>query len=162
MWAGVEPAEQKYNTTYLDIMGTIVELLGSYDIAVLFDMHQDVLSSRTGSYDGIPAWLYDKFPRPAHACTDLRSSTLICRSISLFCRSMASQERLAAQLVSPVRSPLAFTTVSTLLSHSSYLTEACSNGFQSLYNNEAGAIDSMGSFWRIVASNFKKYPNTIG
>ena len=49
----------------------IVELLGSYDIAVLFDMHQDVLSSRTGSYDGIPAWLYDQFPAPAHSCTKI-------------------------------------------------------------------------------------------
>lgn len=74
MWAGVEPEPQKYNTTYLNIVGQIVELLGSYDIAVLFDMHQDVLSTRTGSYDGIPAWLYDRFPSPAHACNDLQSS----------------------------------------------------------------------------------------
>jgi endoglycosylceramidase len=68
MWAGVEPEQQKYNTTYLHIVQQIVDLLGSYNINVLLDMHQDVLSSRSGSYDGIPAWLYDQFPPPAHAC----------------------------------------------------------------------------------------------
>jgi len=71
MWAGVEPAPQQYNVTYLNIMKQIVELLGTYDIFVLFDMHQDVLSSRTGSYDGIPAWLYDRYPPPAHACNEI-------------------------------------------------------------------------------------------
>lgn len=68
MWAGVEPEPQQYNMTYLNIVKQIVELLGSNGIFVLFDMHQDVLSSRTGSYDGIPAWLYDRFPQPGHAC----------------------------------------------------------------------------------------------
>ena len=68
MWSGVEPEPQKYNMTYLNIMKQMVDLLGSYDIYVLLDMHQDVLSSRTGSYDGIPAWLYDRFPATRHAC----------------------------------------------------------------------------------------------
>ena len=68
MWAGVEPQPQQYNTTYLNVMKQIMELLHSYDIVVLLDMHQDLLSSRTGSYDGIPAWLYDRFPPPKHAC----------------------------------------------------------------------------------------------
>jgi endoglycosylceramidase len=68
MWAGVEPEPQQYNMTYLNIMKNIVELLQANQIFVLFDMHQDVLSSRTGSYDGIPAWLYDRFPPPAHPC----------------------------------------------------------------------------------------------
>ncbi|CAF0797738.1 unnamed protein product [Adineta steineri] len=66
MWEGVEPNPQQYNYTYLNIMKDIVKLLESNEIFVLFDMHQDVLSSRTGSYDGIPSWLYDKFPAPTH------------------------------------------------------------------------------------------------
>ncbi|CAF1172342.1 unnamed protein product [Adineta steineri] len=66
MWAGVEPQPQKYNVTYLNIMKQIVELLESNEIFVLLDMHQDLLSSRTGSYDGIPGWLYDRFPAPNH------------------------------------------------------------------------------------------------
>jgi hypothetical protein len=68
MWSGVEPESQKYNVTYLNIMKQIVQLLQTNNIFVLFDMHQDVLSSRTGSYDGIPAWLYDRFPPPSHPC----------------------------------------------------------------------------------------------
>ena len=68
MWAGVEPEPQKYNMTYLTIVEHIVELLEAHEIVVLLDMHQDVLSTRTGSYDGIPAWLYDRFPPSPHAC----------------------------------------------------------------------------------------------
>lgn len=68
MWAGVEPQQKQYNMTYVKVMQQIVELLGSNGIYVLLDMHQDVLSSRTGSYDGIPAWLYDRFPPSQHAC----------------------------------------------------------------------------------------------
>lgn len=68
MWAGTEPQPQQYNATYLSIMQNIIDLLGSHGIYVLLDMHQDVLSTRTGSYDGIPSWLYDRFPAPKHAC----------------------------------------------------------------------------------------------
>jgi endoglycosylceramidase len=68
MWSGVEPEPQKYNMTYLTVMNSIIELLAAKEIFVLLDMHQDVLSSRTGSYDGIPAWLYDRFPPPAQPC----------------------------------------------------------------------------------------------
>ncbi len=71
MWSGVEPEPQKYNLTYLNVMKTIVELLESNKIFVLFDMHQDVLSSRTGSYDGIPTWLYDRFPSPTYPCNKI-------------------------------------------------------------------------------------------
>ena len=72
MWSGVEPKPQQYNVTYLNIMKTIVELLGSNQIFVLLNMHQDILSSRTGGYDGIPAWLYDRFPPPNHPCKKMR------------------------------------------------------------------------------------------
>lgn len=71
MWSGVEPQPQRYNTTYLDIMKTIVQLLEKNNIFVLFDMHQDVLSNQTGTYDGIPRWLYDRFPPPAHKCNKI-------------------------------------------------------------------------------------------
>ncbi|CAF1048924.1 unnamed protein product [Rotaria sordida] len=32
-----------------------------------------------------------------------------------------------------------------------YITEACSHGFQYLYNNVGGAIETMSNFWRLVA-----------
>jgi hypothetical protein len=68
MWSGVEPEPQQYNVTYLNVMKNIIELLESNSIFVLLDMHQDVLSTRTGGYDGIPTWLYDRFPPPVHPC----------------------------------------------------------------------------------------------
>ncbi|CAF0900617.1 unnamed protein product [Rotaria sordida] len=126
MWSGVEPEPQKYNITYLNIMKQIVELLESNQIFVLFDMHQDLLSSRTGSYDGIPAWLYDRFPPPDH----------------------------------PYPWPLKSTTGASWFDL--YLTEACSHGFQCLYDNTAGAVESMGNFWRLVATTYKEYSNVLG
>ncbi|CAF5133343.1 unnamed protein product, partial [Rotaria magnacalcarata] len=66
MWSGVEPQPQKYNVTYLNTMQKIIALLESNNIFVFLDMHQDVLSNRTGTYDGIPGWLYDRLPPPEH------------------------------------------------------------------------------------------------
>ncbi|UJR21736.1 hypothetical protein I4U23_024811 [Adineta vaga] len=126
MWAGVEPQPQKYNVTYLNVMKQIVELLESNQIFVLFDMHQDLLSSRTGSYDGIPAWLYDRFPPPDHPY------------------------------------PWPFKSATGLSWFDLYLTQACSHGFQCLYDNVGGAVESMSNFWRLVASTFKDQPNVIG
>ncbi|CAF1045031.1 unnamed protein product [Adineta steineri] len=125
MWEGVEPNPQQYNYTYLNIMKDIVKLLESNEIFVLFDMHQDVLSSRTGSYDGIPSWLYDKFPAPAH----------------------------------PYPWPFKKVGSDWFLG---YLTEACSHGFQCLYDNVGGAVESMSNFWRLVATNFNSYSNLLG
>ena len=44
----------------------------------------------------------------------------------------------------------------------SYLTEACSHGFQCLYNNVGGAVESMSNFWRLVATTFSSYSNLLG
>ncbi len=42
------------------------------------------------------------------------------------------------------------------------MTEACSHGFQCLYDNTAGATDSMGNFWQLVATTYKQYSNVLG
>ncbi|CAF4796665.1 unnamed protein product [Rotaria sp. Silwood1] len=90
-------------------------------------MHQDVLSSRVQSYDGIPAWLYDKFPAPAHAYPWPLNSA-------------------------PPVGDWFF----------GYITEACSHGFQCLYDNVSGAVESMSKFWRLVAKTFGGYSNVLG
>lgn len=90
MWAGVEPQPKQYNATYLNIMKQIVELLETNEIFVLFDMHQDVLSSRVGSYDGIPGWLYDQFPTPAHPCNEIKKFKKKKSLFFVFCRSLAT------------------------------------------------------------------------
>ncbi|CAF2690929.1 unnamed protein product [Rotaria sp. Silwood2] len=127
MWAGVEPQQQQYNVTYLNIMKQIVESLESNNIYVLFDMHQDVLSSRFGTYDGIPLWLYDQFPPSNHPYPW------------------------------PLPSPPSDGNWAL-----GYLTEACSHGFQCLYDNVAGAVDSMSNFWRLIATTFGHYTNILG
>ena len=66
MWAGVEPEEGRINHTYLGILEDIVLKLRWRDIYVILDLHQDVLSSMYGSYDGVPRWLVEKIPPSPH------------------------------------------------------------------------------------------------
>lgn len=63
MWSGVEPVENKYSQSYIGILQEIVRRFDEYGMYSLLDMHQDVLSSAYGTYDGIPLWLVDKFPK---------------------------------------------------------------------------------------------------
>ncbi|CAF0797035.1 unnamed protein product [Didymodactylos carnosus] len=129
MWAGTEPSPSKYDQNYLNIMKQIIELLQSYGIYVLLDMHQDVLSSRVNAYDGIPAWLFDRFPPSQYPYPwPLKSN------------SSASGDNWFV----------------------GYITEATSHGFQCLYDNVGGAVDSMSNFWHLVASTYGSYSNVIG
>ena len=68
MWAGAEPQPKQYNVTYFNLMKYIVEQLGKNQIFVLLEMHQEALTSRVQSYDGIPPRLYHRFPAPEHRC----------------------------------------------------------------------------------------------
>ncbi|CAF0879721.1 unnamed protein product [Adineta ricciae] len=127
MWSGVEPEPQKYNATYLDVIKNIIELLQLNHIFVLLDMHQDILSSQTGGYDGVPLWLYNRFPSSSHSYP-------------------------WPFKIDPIGNNWFM----------SYMTEACSHGFQCLYENIGGAADSMSKFWRLVASTYKQYSNVLG
>ncbi len=49
-----------------------------------------------------------------------------------------------------------------IVSNDSYLTQACSHGFQCLYDNESGAVEAMSEFWRLVATTYKQYSNVLG
>ncbi|CAF1355713.1 unnamed protein product [Didymodactylos carnosus] len=128
MWSGLEPSPNQYDENYLNIMKQIVELLQKYGIYVLLDMHQDVLSTRVGSYDGIPPWLYDRFPPSKHSYP-----------WPLKPNSTAGGNWFVG-----------------------YITEATSHGFQCLYDNVSGAVDSFKNFWRLVASTFGSYETVIG
>lgn len=67
MWAGAQPNERYFNQTYLNQLTTIVDKLNEYGIDVILDLHQDVLSSAFGSYDGVPLWFIKKLPPAEHA-----------------------------------------------------------------------------------------------
>lgn len=64
MWSGLVPKKGEINEEYIKHMKEIVESCQDFGIYVLLDLHQDVLSSRFGSYDGIPTWLIDELPKP--------------------------------------------------------------------------------------------------
>ncbi|KAI0207127.1 Endoglycoceramidase [Lamellibrachia satsuma] len=66
MWAGVEPERGRLNYTYISQLKETVEALANVGIFVILDMHQDVLSSYFGSYDGVPRWVIDLLPPPKH------------------------------------------------------------------------------------------------
>ncbi|CAL8072926.1 unnamed protein product [Calicophoron daubneyi] len=63
MWSGVMPLKSTVNQTYLEEIEKIVDLCEKYGLYVLLDMHQDELSSKFNSYDGVPLWLMNEFPR---------------------------------------------------------------------------------------------------
>lgn len=124
MWPGVEPEDGVFNTTYINILQTIVQKLADRGIYVLLDMHQDVMSSLYGSYDGIPLWLVSSFPDPTN--------------------------------------PYPWPLDSINAWAEGYLTQACSEGFQQLYNNTNEALDRWAQFWVVVAQNFGPMPSVIG
>ena len=108
----------------VDILEQIVNRLGERGIYTLLDMHQDVLSSYYASYDGVPAWLIEKFPDPTN----------------------------------PYPHPLD----EVEFWEQGYLTQACSEGFQFLYNNTEGAVESWANFWAKMAETFKDNVYVLG
>jgi endoglycosylceramidase len=62
MWTGLRPSRDYINMTYLNEMIRIIDNLAARDIYVIVDLHQDMLSTKYGSYDGSPRWLVDLMP----------------------------------------------------------------------------------------------------
>jgi len=57
IWSGVEPSPGQIDYGYLASIKATVDLLGSYGIVSVIDMHQDLYSDTiTGIGDGAPAW----------------------------------------------------------------------------------------------------------
>lgn len=67
MWSGLYPQKNVLNQTYVDEMMEIINLLDKYGLWVIIDMHQDMLSSKFGAYDGAPLWALNELPNPQHA-----------------------------------------------------------------------------------------------
>ncbi len=63
MWAGVMPEKNFINQTYLDEISEIVDRLATFEIYTLIDLHQDMMSSKFRSYDGVPLWLLNEMPK---------------------------------------------------------------------------------------------------
>ncbi|GMH59992.1 hypothetical protein TL16_g02943 [Triparma laevis f. inornata] len=65
MWSGVEPNEGEFNSTYTDIVEGITGKFADAGVYTLFDLHEDILSSKYCLYDGAPLWLVEK-SEPKH------------------------------------------------------------------------------------------------
>jgi endoglycosylceramidase len=68
LWIGIEPIRYKYNYTYLYEIEQIIRRFQEYDIYVIIDNHQDLLSPKYKG-DGFPNWINPKndclpFPEP--------------------------------------------------------------------------------------------------
>ena len=63
MWAGLMPSKNKLNQTYLNEIMQLVDNLAVSNIYVIIDLHQDMLSSKFNSYDGVPLWLMEELPK---------------------------------------------------------------------------------------------------
>lgn len=63
MWAGVEPVQGQYNTSYLQQLELIVNWGAQYGVYSLFDMHQDVLADQFCG-EGLPLWAVEAHIHP--------------------------------------------------------------------------------------------------
>eukprot|EP00929_Paragymnodinium_shiwhaense_P057867 TRINITY_DN28981_c0_g1_i1.p1 TRINITY_DN28981_c0_g1~~TRINITY_DN28981_c0_g1_i1.p1 ORF type:complete len:546 (-),score=87.58 TRINITY_DN28981_c0_g1_i1:284-1921(-) len=132
MWAAAHPFENVTDFTYLENVSRVVDSMGQRHIYSLFDMHQDVLSSRLSDpqgdtgYDGAPRWLVDK--------TELSPTE---------------------QYPAPWKAPLKQW-------GEGYLTKATGKCFQDIYDNVHGGLDDWARFWRDVAGAFKNQTAVLG
>eukprot|EP01062_Namystynia_karyoxenos_P021287 TRINITY_DN1808_c0_g1_i3.p2 TRINITY_DN1808_c0_g1~~TRINITY_DN1808_c0_g1_i3.p2 ORF type:complete len:532 (+),score=201.14 TRINITY_DN1808_c0_g1_i3:97-1596(+) len=60
MWTAVSPTPDTHDQAYLQTMLQVVEELSKRGMYSFLDMHQDVLSSLFGGYDGAPRWLVNR------------------------------------------------------------------------------------------------------
>lgn len=63
MWSGLALEEGMYDYAYASTMMGVVADLNAHGMYSLLDMHQDVLSSTLGEYDGAPQWLTNRTER---------------------------------------------------------------------------------------------------
>lgn len=140
MWPGVEPAKGKYNTSYVDVIETIVDNLAAKEIYTILDFHQDVFNRRFCG-EGVPDWAVEvgsfklPFPFPALGFTTYPldangyPSLTDCLKVN-------------------------FATY--------YFSEQCSAAFQSLYDNTNGTQNRLANFWNLVSNVFKGHQHVLG
>lgn len=63
MWAATHPSEGTTDMAYLEATAKIIDSMAQHNMHALLDMHQDVLSSSLGAYDGAPRWLVERTER---------------------------------------------------------------------------------------------------
>ena len=134
-WEGVEPIRGQYNYTLLNEIQKIVQRAQKYNITILLDAHQDLLSKKFCG-EGIPEWAVlsnTSFPKPV--------------------RSEISRDELGYPIIEDCLN-ITFAKY--------YFSYDLGQTFEDLYTNKENLADSFAAFWRQVASQFKNEPNVIG
>lgn len=150
MWPGVEPARGQYNQTYIQELRAIIQEAADYDIYVLLDMHQDVLSEFFCG-EGIPAWAveaphshFTHFPFPLW----LRPASLGADGFPTRqdCAKIQTQERIK-QLDGWA---------------SGFVAYATGTAYDALYTNHNNLTEVWGAFWAKLAKEVLDLPNVLG
>ena len=134
-WEGVEPVRGQYNYTLLNEIKKMVQTAKKYNISILLDAHQDVLS-RKFCGEGLPDWAIlstDSFPKPV--ISDIQRDEFGYPVISE-CLKMVFAKY--------------------------YFSYDVGKAFEDLYTNVDNLADSFGNFWKTVASQFKDESNVLG
>jgi len=135
-WTGFEPQRGQYNFTYLDQLKKIVDTAAKYDIYVILDVHQDVLSRRFCG-EGFPDWAtlssnWKNFPFPLPFSLDRDTQGI----------------------------PL----ISSCLQHpffQYYFSEPVNEAFQAFYENQDGIRTSFAKMWQQAARYFANVTNVL-
>lgn len=134
-WEGIEPIRGQYNMTLVKELKALVQKAQKYNITILLDAHQDLLS-RKYCGEGMPDWAVlnnDSFPSPV--------------------RSSITRDEGGYPVISDcLKSEFA----------KYYFSYDVGKTFEDLFTNVQGLSDSYGAFWRLVASEFKNEANVIG
>jgi len=138
-WPGVEPNRGEYNSTYLDVVKSIVENSKTNNIFTLLDFHQDILSEKFCG-EGIPKWAV----KPAYLTAPFPLPVQL-SSFPLDDEDVPSKADCDKNLWPTY--------------HAAMKT---ASSYQSLYSNVDGIQDAFGAFWRKVADTFKDEDYVIG
>lgn len=152
MWPGVEPGDEgTYSEDYLDEVEHIVKILAEHQIEVVLDLHQD-LFSRKFCGEGVPDYVVNKCKN--HASSNMQAfpypvtTTKHATNTTEITYDSDGNPSLDWCLQTPF--------------FQYYMSEEISSMFQCVYDNQDGLWDSLGNFWKKVASRFSHTENVLG
>ena len=139
MMPGYVPNRNEYNSTYMDVIQTIVKKSAEYGIYILLDMHQDVFSPKF-CVEGMPDWMtksedYDSFPYPL-SDQPFPIDPKTGYPQKEYCRKFTWSDY--------------------------YFTQAASQAFQNLYSNRYNLLESWADFWKNTAAGFEEVNSVLG
>ncbi|KAG6551438.1 hypothetical protein Mapa_007084 [Marchantia paleacea] len=191
MWPGLEPKRGVVNSTYLEIMQTIVRKLHSAGIYTVLEFHQDLFAAQFCG-EGLPSWIFDdtdhnspfqslEFQRSFHE--DKSDHAAIKQELERTLSAGKLRHPGLKKSYNAKRYPASFPeplgkrwpsewekdgwepSVERCNKHTwwwYYFSYAVSRAFQDLYENKWGWGDLLARYWTTVAQTFKDEIGVIG